>query len=157
MLAVSASARASTSAGPISPNTYGRWSWGKGAGRRAGGLFERERVTLVAERGRGVERLGFARGDRDAGLGGVAPGSVAVDRQRSGTALTTTGPELHTDAVLERERGVDELVHRCLLGERHERHPAPGRVRQQLDDLLGLGGTGPTGIASSRPRGEGGR
>ena len=64
----------------------------------------------------------------------VADGSGASSNQ----PLTTTGPRLDADAVLDRERGVDQLVDRRLLGDRHEQHLAPLRIGEQLDDVGGL-------------------
>ena len=62
--------------------------------------------------------------------------------------------ELHAGAVLDGVCGVDELVDRCLLGERHEHHLAARRVGEQLDHVGCLLRTGPTVTASRRPRGE---
>ena len=46
--------------------------------------------------------------------------------------------ERDAGAVLDRERGVDQLVDRRLLGQGHEQHLAAGRVGEQLDHVGGL-------------------
>ena len=59
--------------------------------------------------------------------------------------LTTTGPRLTPDPVLEGEGGVDELVDRRLLGQRHEHDLRARGVGEHLEHVAGLGVDGPDG------------
>ena len=63
---------------------------------------------------------------------GVEPVEHGVD------AVHDDRPEVHADAVLERERGLDHLVDRRLLGQRDEHDLAARRVGEQLEHVLGL-------------------
>ena len=53
-------------------------------------------------------------------------------------AFTTTGPERHAGPVLDRVGGLDQLVHRGLLGQGHEHHPAPLGIGEELHHVGGL-------------------
>ena len=93
-----------------------------------------------AERGRGREccRLGVV--ERDAGRRGVGAHRVDAALRAIGAQAVDLGQaRVHDDrterdagAVLDRERGVDQLVDRRLLRQGHEHHLAAGRVGEQL-------------------------
>ena len=54
-------------------------------------------------------------------------------------AVDDDRPEAHADPILEAVGGLDELVDRRLLGQRHEHHLAAGGIGQQLERRRRLG------------------
>ena len=96
-------------------------------------------VALVAERGRGVERGRFAVVEREAGERRVgAMPAVTGSRRVLVPAVHDDRAERDAGPVLDRVRGVDQLVDRRLLRQGDEHHLAAVRVGEQLDHVLGL-------------------
>ncbi len=92
----------------------------------------------VGAKGRGGhQRIALGRVDRQPGDGGVGL-HVTVEIQRWHALVHDDRAQRDAGAVLDRERGVDQLVDRCLLGQGHEQHLTTGRVGEQLDHLRGL-------------------
>ena len=121
-----------TSAGPRpAANRNGRWTWG--SGRRSARRPTCSCWSAMRSRRNAAppaQRIGVVGLERLAGLGRPAAAGSASRPETSGyTPFTTTGAEADPDAVLEGEGGLDQLVDRRLLGQRHEHHlaRAPGR------------------------------
>ena len=144
----SASRRSASSSSSVGPtwvvNTNGRCSCGSGrrSARRAS-CSPCSVGAVGAERGGRRERLGLARpqaGPCRLGGGervGADAGELVVE------AVDHHRPEPHADAVLQAERGVDQLVDRRLLGQGHEHHLAALVVGEHLEHVAGLGVDGP--------------
>ena len=104
-------------------------------------LLVLQRCALGAERGRVREVVGLAlRHETVARLGvgqhlGGDSEPLTPGGQRREALVDDDGSERDAGAVLDRERGVDHLAHRCLLGQGDEHHLAAGRIREQGDDV----------------------
>ena len=141
---------ASTSAGPMSAvKRNGSRICGSGSrSREPRDLLVLDGVALGAEarpRARGRRPRVRTRSGRAAPRRRAASARSTSPASRAAAKhpFTTIGPERDAGAVLDRERGVDQLVDRRLLGQRHEHHLAARRVGEQLDDVGGLLADGP--------------
>ena len=103
-------------------------------------LFLLTSARVDAERGCRRERVRLGVVERDAGRRGVGAHRVDAALRAVGAQAVDLGQaRVHDDrterdagAVLDRERGVDQLVDRRLLRQGHEHHLAARRVGEQL-------------------------
>ena len=86
-------------------------------------------------------------GGGDRGVG-VEPGDLRVE------AVDDDRAEADADLVLEAVGGLDQLVDRRLLGQRHQHHLAPLRVGQQVEHVTGLGVDRPDPHGVEQPAGR---
>ena len=118
-------------------------------------LLGGDRVAGQAEGAGLLERGQVARRDRDAGRRGHL-GRRPVQPDRLGVAgVDDHRSELHARLVLQGVGRLDRLRDRQLLGQRHQDHPAAGRVAQQVDHVLGLGPQRPAPGGVDQPAGRG--
>ena len=135
-----ARASTSTSAGPISDSKRnGSRSWGSGSCSDSRvDLLGLQRDPVATEVGCRGERIGLAVEQRHPGgvgrLVGADSEPVVVDVE----AVDDDRAEADADLVLERERGLDQFVHRGLLGQRDQDDLATLVVLEQLEDVAGL-------------------
>ena len=78
-------------------------------------------------------------GDVDACQPRVVGRRVTVDVELAGHRVHDDRPELHPDAVLEREGGLGQLVAGRELGDGHEHDLAALVVAEQFEHVVGLG------------------
>ena len=107
---------------------------------------------MASEVGRGAQRFELPGAQRGrGGVGGLR--RVGIDAVELGVQpVDDDRPEAHADAVLEVVRGLDELVHRGLLGQRHEHHLAALGSVSSSSTSWACVLIGPTRTASSSAR-----
>ena len=142
----SASASASTcvSAGPIcSSPTVGTRRWGRGSSRRSRSSCSADTPCRARRKSRAASSAATCAGGAASAPNpcvGDHVGRRAVQPRRLGVAgVDDHRAQLDPGLVLERVGRLDRLGDRQLLGQRDQDHPAPGRVAEQLDHVLGLG------------------
>ena len=114
----------------------------KGSSIRGSGSRSPSRSTLLGcDRWRSAERRGGVESmppRADTKRATPAVGEHVVDRggdtvgKRLEALVHDHRAERDAGSVFDRERGVDHLAHRCLLGQRHQHHLAALRIGEQL-------------------------
>ena len=95
--------------------------------------------AMAPEVGGGRKRCRFAVTQRTVGASAAAAsGSASSPSNLRIQAVDDDRSERHADVVLEVVGGVDELVDRRLLGQRHEHHLAALGVGEHLEHVAGL-------------------